>query len=242
MRFECTFAPAIIPVSYQFMFASFIKYAISLSKEQKVEELYTFAGKSNKQTKGFTYSVYLHGFKQMGDEITVHDQIKWIISSNDPEFMLYLYNGILAAKIFNYQGYSLKLQNIRFLKEKLPKASATTFSTLSPLAIKNKNGQFLSPQHPEYEAELNYICNLTLLHNRGEGLKQPLEFKNINMKKHVVQLKHEAFKSLNQKSILYVEAYKGLFQLKGNIEDLQFLSVSGIGFKRSIGFGNVQVL
>lgn len=242
MRLQCTIAGTKIPNSYHFLFTSLIKKSLTHSARGLVEELYVYENKKNKKSKHFTFSVFLQNFERRDDELDVKGNIIWNISSPDSSFLLYLYNGLLANKKFNYQGYNIQLQNIRLGEEKLPYSEEVLFSTLSPIVVKNKEGVFLSPEDEGYESTLNYICNVVLENIRGTSLQEPLQFTPVSLRKQIVKQKHEDFWRLNKEKTLYVNAYKGLFKLKGHPEDLRLLTQSGIGFRRSQGFGNVRVL
>jgi len=242
MRIECIFKPGAIPVSYQYLFASIIKGAIKNSSEEKFNELYYYGEKKSKQSKGFTFSTYMRDFEMMDDDFHVKGEIKLIISSPDSELILYIYNGLLANREPKYKSYQLSLQRINLLKEKLPTMSEAIFKTLSPIAMKSKEGTFIAPDHEEYSHALNYMANETVKAFRGYGLKEPLEFSAVNLKKQVVKLKHEEFAGLNEEQTLYVEAYRGTFKLTGDPEDLALLTQTGVGFRRSSGFGNVQLI
>ncbi|MCL2610231.1 MAG: CRISPR-associated endoribonuclease Cas6 [Defluviitaleaceae bacterium] len=240
MRIECIFKGEKIPISYQYLFASIIKQAISTSSEEKFKEIYYFGDKKTKQSKSFTFSVFMRDFEILKDDFEVKGDLKLIISSPDNGLMLYIYNGLLAKREFKYKGYELSLQRINLVKEHLPTKGEALFKTLSPIVVKSKDGDFICPENKEYEDDLNYISNEIIKGFRGYGLKTSLEFIPVQMKKQVVKLKHEEFASLNEDQILYVNAYSGTFKLKGDPEDLSLIAQMGLGFRRSAGFGNVQ--
>ena len=242
MRIECVFRTEKIPVSYQYMFASIVKGAISTFSKEKFDEIYHYDDKKTKQSKSFTFSVFMKKFELAGEHFELKDDLKFILSTPDSELMLYIYNGLLSQKEYQYKGYQLSLVRVNLLKEQLPEKSEAIFKTLSPIAIKDKDGKFLAPDADEYGLTLNYVSNQTLQNVRGYGLKEPLIFTPIDMKRQVVKLKHEEFATLNDQHILYVNAYRGMFKLEGAPEDLAFLTQTGIGFRRSSGFGNVQFL
>ena len=241
MRIECIFKGEKIPVSYQNLFMSVIKGAIENSSEEKFKEIYFYGDKKTKQAKNFVFSVFMEKFKIVGDNFEVNGDIKQIISSPNSELMLYIYNGMLAKRKIKYKGYELILQRVNLLKENLPTKGEAVFKTLSPIAVKGKKGAFLNLEDEEYNDALNYISNEMARGFRGYGLKATLEFKEMGMKKQVVKLKHEEFAGLKDQ-ILYVHAYRGLFRLKGDPEDLALIKQMGLGFRRSGGFGCVQLV
>jgi len=242
MRVECIFKGERIPVSYQYLFASMIKGAIKNSSEEKFREVYFYGEKKTKQSKNFVFSVFMKEFEIVNDNFEVKGDIRLIVSSPDSELMLYIYNGLLAKRKFMYKGYELNLQRINLLKERLPIKGEALFKTLSPIAVKGRKGAFLDFEDEEYNDALNYISEEMVRGYRGYGLREPLEFVPVAMKKQVVKLKHEEFKGLNEDQILYVHAYRGMFRLKGDSEDLALITQMGLGFRRSAGFGCVQLV
>ena len=62
------------------------------------------------------------------------------------------------------------------------------------------------------------------------------------MRKKVVKEEIEGFKENTNKDIMYVNCYHGLFNLEGDIEDLNVLLKSGLGFRRSEGYGLFEII
>lgn len=242
MRIEAVFRSERIPVSYQSLFISLIKHAIENSSAEKFQEIYYYEDKKSKKSKNFVFSVFMKDFEIVDDHFEVKGDIKLIVSSPDSELMLYIYNGLLAKRKINYKDYDLNLQRVNLLKEQLPSMDEAVFKTLSPIAIRGKKGAFLDLEDEEYSHALNYISGEMLKDFRGFGLKKPLEFIPVGMKKQIVKLKHEEFEALNEDKILYVNAYRGMFRLKGDPEDLKLITQLGLGFRRSSGFGNIQLV
>ena len=56
MRLKVSFTCKVIPLSYRFMFVSFIKEALKTSNAVYAENLYVFENKPNKKSKNFTFS------------------------------------------------------------------------------------------------------------------------------------------------------------------------------------------
>jgi CRISPR-associated endoribonuclease Cas6 len=242
MRIECVFKTEVIPVSYHYMVISMLKESFLLSAPEKMEELYIYEGKRNKRSKPFTFAVLLNKFQKIDNEFFIEGNVKIIVSSSDAQWLLYLYNGLIQKKKFLYKQYTLELERVRILPELLPTSTRCTFRTLSPIVIKNKQGLFISPNHPDFHPTLQYICDKTLENATGKGLHGTVTFTSISMKKRVVQQQHEHFESLNEESTLYIDGYVGLFILEGVVEDLQRLTQIGIGFRRSQGFGCIELV
>ncbi|UZN01390.1 hypothetical protein OL548_33990 (plasmid) [Lysinibacillus sp. MHQ-1] len=57
-----------------------------------------------------------------------------------------------------------------------------------------------------------------------------------------MQLKHDKFAKLNDKGILYMNAHEGNFILEGHPEDLSILTQAGLGFRRALFFGHIEMI
>lgn len=218
------------------MFVSLIKKALEISDKKYFNKLYYYKDKLNKKSKNFCFSVYLNEY-EIKDEHFKTNSVQFNISSPDKEFMINLYNGLLKIPVFEYKDYKLKRQKIRNLKEKSVKNNIVLFKTLSPIYIKDREGNALELHDEKYHENFNYIADLTLKNFRGYGLKQEIIFKPIDMKKIVVKEK-----LINGEDYLYLKAFKGVFGLGGDIEDLNDLYKLGLGFRRNQGFGMVEII
>lgn len=243
MRISCEYRTEALPIAYNMMFVSLIKEALKAVDAEYLEKLYVFEGKGNKQIKGFCFSVYFNNFKLNNEVLEIDDKISFNISTSDYKFFLNLYNGLIKINEFSYKDkYKLRKIKIKLINEKNINSEQIVFKTLSPIYMKDKNNNALAPMEEEYVKELNYIINTTLECCRGYGLKRPIEFENVLMKKRVVKENIREFKNETDKDIFYVNSYTGVFKLTGDIEDLRDVYVNGIGFRRSQGFGMIEVV
>jgi len=240
LRIVIEFSAKKVPVSSNFLFLSFIKEALNNTDPEYFKKLFFYGENSNKITKCYTYAVLHRGYKLEGDEFVASENsiIQLLVSSPDQEFIVNLYNGILGLEEFRYKTYTLVRKNIRMVKEKTISSPDAVFTTLSPICVKNKHGRYLDLEDPEFKKELNYLADLILKNYRGFGLKRELEFYPLGMKKRVVKL-HEKF--LGDK-IFYVNSFVGDFKLSGDVEDLNLLYKLGLSFRRSEGFGLIEVV
>lgn len=230
-----------MPLSYRTMVMSFIKKAIELGDKECFKELYYYKDKKNKKIKPFCFSVYLNDFKIINDQVQVNGDISITISTADYNLGIVLYNGLLKIKEHSYKDITFIKNRVILEKESKVTTKEAIFKTLSPIYIKDKNNKVLSPDNPKYVEELNYISNLLLKTYRGYGLTESLEFTPLQMKKTVIKEKIKDFIKNSNKEFIYINGYLGIFKLKGNIEDLQLLMELGIGFRRSEGFGLVDL-
>lgn len=242
MRLKCEYKTDTIPVANRMMFVSLIKEALKKTNVEYYNKIYNYEGKNNKQIKNFCFSVFLKDFTIESETILIRDKVILNISTPDYEFGINVYNGLLNMNEFIYKQFSLKKVKISLIKEKFASNEQMLFKTLSPICIKDKFNNFIEPENKGYEEEINYISNIALESYRGYGLKKPLHFQEVQMKKVVVKESIREFTKQTDKNIFYVNAYSGIFKLTGDIEDLNFIYQSGIGFRRSQGFGMIEIV
>lgn len=242
MRLSCEYKTDKLPVANKMMFVSLIKEALKKANIEYFKKLYEFDGNSNKQIKPFSYAVMLKDFDMEGDIFNIRDRVILNIATPDYEFGINVYNGLLNLQSFKYKGYYLNKLRISLVKEKFISEEQVEFKTMSPICIKNKDNMFISPQDAQYVDELNYIVDINLAAHRGYGLKRALQFEEKSMRKVVVKEEITGFKEVTDKNIFYVNAYAGVFKLTGDVEDLNYIYQLGIGFRRSQGFGMIDVV
>lgn len=232
-----------ISLRYRMMFVSLIKHALEESNKEYFNRLYNFEGdKKNKKMKPFVFSTYLEDY-EMGEEyIKINGRINLIISTPDTELFINLYNGLLNIKKYEFNnGCIMEIGKIILLKEKEIVSDVVEFKAISPIVLRDKNGNFLRIEDERYNEQLNYISDLSLKTFRGSGLAKRLEFTPLNYKKVVVKERITGFKESSKKDIFYITGYRGTFRLCGDKNDLKLLYALGVGFRRSEGFGNIEV-
>lgn len=243
MRMSVEYKTDKFPISYQMLVVSLIKQAIKEVDINHYKQMYTYDEcKANKKTKDFCFSVFMKEFEKQGDIFTIKDRVIVNISSPDYAFMVNLYNGLLNIDTFKYKDFTLNKVRINLVKEKSISNNVVTLNTLSPIFIQDKNHKALEINDESYERELNYIANETLKSYRGYGLKEQLKFKVLDMKKRVVKEDIRAFRENTKKPYYYANSYVGMFRLEGDINDLKDIYMLGVGFKRSQGFGMVEIV
>ena len=242
MRLSCEYNTKEIPVTYNMMFVSLIKEALKGVNKDYFEKLYLYNGKHNKKIKNFTFSVFLKDFEMNGNILKINDKIIFNISTLDYEFGINIYNGLLNLKKFKYKDFKLEKIKISISREKQIFEDGIEFSTLSPIYVKDFNNNPLSPKDSNFNKELNFITDISLKSFRGYGLKKEIIFEDISMKKRIVKEEISGFKVTTNKEIMFINSYHGAFRLFGDIEDLRDLYILGIGFRRSQGFGMIEVI
>ena len=235
----------LFPLSYRMMITSLIKKSLELSDEQYFKDIYYYEEKKNKKIKPFTFAVFFNNYKIEKDEVQLNGNGSIIISTCDYNFGINVYNGLLKLKNYFYKKdkeYEISIEKILLEREKVINESRIFCKTLSPIHVKDKNNDPVDINSDDFNEELNYICDISLKTFRGYGLREKLYFTPVNMKKVIVKEKIEGFREINNKEYIYIEGYKGNFYLEGNIEDLRMLMQIGLGFRRSEGFGMIDLV
>lgn len=223
---------------YNMLFLSLIKKSLEIANFEYFKR--TFLS-NTKKMKPFTYGVYLKDFVLKNDEF-ICENGSLNLSIIDYEFFMHFYNGISQLKEFRYKNYVLKIEKIILRQEKEAIKNSILIKTLSPIYIKDKSGQGLLLDNEKYEEELNYISNLILNNFKNRDLKQRIKIYETSKTKKVVIKEDITDVSPNMKNkYLYLTCLQGYFVLKGHIDDLNVLLKTGIGFKRSQGFGFIDL-
>lgn len=243
MRLKCEYKINKLPVANRMLFVSLIKEALKKSNKSYYENLYYYGDKNNKKMKSFCFAILLKDFEIQGDIINIKDKVILNISTGDYEFGINIYNALLNMNSYTYKSqYTLNRIRISLVREKAITEEEVVLKTMSPICIKDKHNNFLSPEDTNYQKELNYVVDNQLKSLRGYGLKKPLIFEKVLMKKVVVKEEIRDFKAVANKDIFYVNAYKGIFKLIGDIEDLNLIYQSGVGFRRAQAFGMIDLV
>lgn len=237
----------LFPLGYRMMITSLIKHSLQQSDEDYFKNMYYYEEKKNKKIKPFTFSVFFRDYKIEKDIVNLNGNGTVLVSTCDYNFGINLYNGLLKLKDSKYEyeykrSFTIMLEKITLEKEKDINQSRIFCKTLSPIHVKNKNNKPLDINEEAFNEELNYICNLSLENFRGEGLREKLCLTPVKMNKVVAKEKISDFKKINNKEYIYIEGYKGTFYLEGNIQDLKSLMQIGLGFRRSEGFGMIDIV
>lgn len=241
MRLIVDFKIEKLPIAYNMLFVSLIKETLKKANLEYFNKLYDY-----KKTKNFTFAVKMNDFELKDDFFYIKDKVVFNISSPDTEFIINFYNGILKTE---EHGELKKLKIFKPVDKRI-NSNEILIRTLSPICLKNKEGKFLKLEDENFVKELNYITDICLKNFRKEktgveiGLKEEVDLIPIGnqVKNVVVKEKISGFKEKTNKEILFVNAYEGIFLLKGNKEDLQVLVDLGLGFRRNHGFGMIEVI
>ena len=253
-----------LPILYRHKIISFIKESLKISNIDYKESLY-----SGINAKPFTFSLLMpanrtvrKGIIQIDKDFIIEDNIftfdkdsylSLFISSYDYKFLLNLYNGIRKLKTFHFSSddnmlvdndkIDIMVDKISVLNEKNTNNNEVVFKTNSPVIINDKDNKPISFENLNlFNENINIIENKIFKSIIGRDLKKPLEFIPINIKKQVAKHTLSEFREKTHKPIMYLNGIEGIFELKGDVDDLNILYQKGLGLRTSQGFGMLEVI
>ncbi|MCX7589783.1 MAG: CRISPR-associated endoribonuclease Cas6, partial [Patescibacteria group bacterium] len=251
-----------IPSDYRRYISSLIKESFKRSGEDGNIFFEKFFSKN--KPKPYTFSV-VFPIKEYKDKFFIlrENYFNFNFSSADYEFLLRIYNGLLKLrdgfKIFNdnIEVESFKL----FLKPNYTFKEEVIFKTLSPVLIRNPkdgdryfvlkgllNGKKFKYAEETEEEEIIEALKLNLKSLIKMGIDRKLldpGAENINIDIKMLsgfKLSPSAHSSNKSNFFITLPAMRGQFQFKSNPEIIKFLYETGIGARRSEGFGMVEVV
>lgn len=272
MRFSCKIfieKNTLIPNDYRRYLLSMIKEAIKNSGNDG-EDFYNTFYNRNKQ-KPFTFSAFFPIKKEDGENKLDGDFFNFYFSSNDYEFLMRVYNGLLAinkSKENDFEIFSSKISDIKnfyLIPEKRFDKNEAVFKTLSPFLLRStENGDYyLYPDNVRIQTK-----------DPSKNLSQYKYWKNSNtfideFKKSLSKLVQNELSAENKEKLsenINVEllnvvavpilhgsgnqehqysmtfpGIKGKIKISANPEVLKLFYDIGIGARRSEGFGMLEV-
>ncbi len=239
MKFECAFElkAETLPIDYRCCILSFIKKCLSTANEGKYFDDYYGPAKD----KPFCFSVVFGNPTFTKDSITVHEKrMKLIISTADTRTGFILFSAVAAykGKQFNLPcENSMRLMRIRQLNEQTVTGNSILIKMLEPLCIRshnrdnNRDWYYSCKQKDDFEREASNVIKNQLLQAGFSEDTSIVKISPINAKTIVV--KHY---SIN------IECSIGEFMLHGDRKALDYLLKSGMGSRKSSGFGVAQLI
>jgi len=129
---------------------------------------------------------------------------------------------------------------ISYLMEKEIYTGEMLFKTISPILLE-KGSKTITYRDKDFEEELNYYTDKLLRLFTGKGLKQPLKFTPVKMRKDIVYHTLKDYRKNKKQPLIKLNTSSGTFKLKGNPQDLYAIYKMGIGNRRGQGFGMIDV-
>lgn len=233
MRIQFVFSINKLPISYRLGTLSIIKEMIRQGSSKFYNKIFE---KNKDKMKPFSHATYINNLKFVENEIH-GDKLVLTVSSSSYEFIMYLMNGSQRNTTYKYKDYNLELIQKRLLPKPPEFTSVVTFKTGSPILIEDVNNKPLLIKDNNFEEEFNYYAQLLTKELFNRNLYEPIKIIKASMKK--VVIKENVHQSLNNP--IYMTANHGLIQLKGSPQDLKIIYENGIGLRRSLGLGLLNV-
>lgn len=254
MRLRIQFDVPQVPILYRNAFMSYFKEVLrsSSSGERRFQKLFHYSPQqTNKAPKPFCFAVrFLHVRENQTKEqeyFRLISPLGFYFSTLDPGLFVDFYNGVINRSLYPFQKGDFTLSypiSVLPLLEKPITQDTILFRTLSPILVEDSSHKPVLPLpglgSERFPDELNYQTNLLLQGTRGEGLRKPLHFEPVHIRKEVV--KH-AIREKDETSRVYTfTCFSGQFRLSGHPQDLRDIQVLGLGRRRSQGFGMLEVM
>ncbi len=240
-HFTCELENNRLPIDYRRKIVSYLKFCIEKSNKDFFEELY---GKGKNANKEFTMSVYFVPETIIGkDNICVNSK-KIIINLSTPDIYtgIQIYNALSSQKFNWYRlsnDNSLRVINITNEKEKIITQGKAVFNTLSPIVIRDHDKETGKDWFYSFEDE-----NAAEILKRN--LKTELEGKFSRDISHDIKLLKINFIKMRKVIVksyeLKIQASLGTLSIEGEQYLLQYLYQRGLGSKRGLCFGMMELI
>ena len=223
-----------LPLEYRRAFLSLLKQSFNRASPDLFSTFY----ETGNTMKPFTFSVYLPGATFTGDTIRLKGpDIGLTFSTSQPGPAIYFYNSLSKIRFSPFplaNDNSMTFQRARIVKEHPIKASEAVFKTLSPFFVRvhdsgTNQDSYLLPEHEDFKRQFSAICGVMVKELTGVG--GDVEVEPVMLKK--VPVRHYG---------RLLEGNHGIIKLTGHPEVLTLLFQSGIGSRRSEGFGALERL
>ncbi len=237
----------LLPPWYRIGFASMIKEALRQDATSKMYELYYGNAKKNRP-KPFTFAVKLNvadveksnvNYLRLGNPF-----ISFYISSNDYEFIMTVYNGLLKLKQYAIYNNAIIIDRFNLLPEKTFPESKAVFDIFSPIVVRkvdeNKKGTgYVNVNDSNYKQMLFYsirsqckfLGDSYLLNDDDVAINTSGAF--------TVKIPHYNKRNPDKPEI--ITAIDGCIAIQAPNEVLQLIYDIGLGARRSQGFGMLEV-
>lgn len=224
-----------IDIQYRKSIISYIKHAIQEYDENLYQTIY--AG-NNKKT--FTWAPILSNPQFQQEIIQLQDNnFSILFSAYNYLYALHLYNAFLNQKLkkFSLNRNSMTLKNIVMIPEKTIGSNKLQIKMASPIICRNHNQETLKDMYYSFErSEFEEYIKINIREQMREekldsSLLEGFKITAINGRKIIVKLYEKK-----------IEASIGKFELEGNKQLLDYLYKGGMGAKKAMGFGLLEIL
>ncbi|SHF12663.1 CRISPR-associated endoribonuclease Cas6 [Marinitoga hydrogenitolerans DSM 16785] len=221
-----------IPLDYRRLFLSFMKNALIKYDERIFKNYYN---NNDPILKDYTFSLYFGRCNFKDSVILENNIISLFFSTYSYKTGVYFYNAFQNIKYYEYplKDNSMILKQIIKLNEKSGLRNEIIVKTMSPIIIRNHTKEideyfYFDEKNASDILKRNIIYQYERIFNEKN---KDIEIKVLDLKKITV---------LNYQKKL--KANLGIFKLIGDAKILNFLYKTGIGSKKSSGFGMVKII
>lgn len=224
-------------IDYRSIFMALIKNVFMKYDPILYANLYGTEEQKRKVNKPFTFSVRFQQYKGIeGNKMLCGNKLSLLFSSDEETLVTAFYNGLRAKqKITIGENYPIvfELEHIHLLPLKRINTNKVVFKTISPILVNDKgnNLDYLSPAKPEFTRAFKEIIALQANCFQIPCTEDMIEFEINAMKK--LPLSH-----YNQT----MTSWLGEFVLEAPANVLQLVYDTGIGVRRSQGFGMLEIV
>jgi CRISPR-associated endoribonuclease Cas6 len=247
IKSELTLESDIINIDYRRIFMSLIKNAIRNYDPLMCAMLYGNENNKLKVNKPFTFSVFFPEFQKIeNDHIYFNKKVNLFFSSNDERFLVALYNGLKGLHeipLDTNNSLKIHIENIFLMPKINIKNNKVSFKTMSPILINHKeNDNYVKNNDFKYEKyilpdEKGFLEDFKrIIVNQASAFNVPCiaDLININIRDY----KPMPLKHFNQ----IMSAWLGTFDIEATQQVLQLVYDTGIGVRRSQGFGMLDII
>lgn len=233
---EFELSKTILPIDWRKIIISFLKKSLSDANGGKYFNEYYAPGKE----KPYSFSVVFNKPTFSKDTIEVTGKsLRMTVSTSDSRTGFILFSSISAQKGKEFilpLGNSMNMTRITQLSDQEVHSNRILVKMLEPLCIRNHNREtnkdwYYSPRQDAFKAESKRVLKDQLM---AAGFSEELSEVNIipiNTKMVIVK-----FYGIN------IESSLGDFMLEGDRAVLNYLIKSGLGSRKSCGFGMAQLM
>lgn len=222
-----------LPIETRRLALSYIKHAI----EKNNLELYNNQYDGSAKLKDMVFAMYYPIKSINKNQVILKNNVMSLrIGTSDLAYGIQLYNAFQEQlkEVYKYQTYSVKLNRITLEKESRIFHEVIRIKMLSPLLVRNNSttrDTYLLPHENEFQSRFNEVVNAQIEKIQGNHSNTDIRITPVKTKK--VVIKHYG---------QYIDGSLGEFIIEGHPTLLNFLYHSGIGSRRSYGFGMFEII
>lgn len=241
LHFTLELANEELTLDYRRKIVSYLKFCIQKSNKELYEELY---GKGKNTNKDFTLSIYFVPETQLcKDNIQVKSKRMVLnVSTPDAYMGIQLYNALCRQKYIWYKlsdVNAVRLVETHSEKEKIITQNKVVFNTLSPIVIRDHDRQTGKDWFYTFEDEMAVsILKRNLKYELKEKFSRDINRDIDQLKIEFIRMKKVIVRNYELK----IPCSLGVFSVEGEQYLLQYLYQRGIGGKRSMAYGYIELV